>query len=69
MGILIEKNQRDMLEAVENFIRTKEHAESVVDGFQVVHDVAKPHYNIGGIVEVYRSFFDETETINKKYQI
>ena len=41
----------------------------MVDGFHVVHNVAKPRYNLGTIVDEYRVFFDETETINKKYQI
>lgn len=35
----------------------------------MVHNVAKPRYNIGTIVDEYRVFFDEIETINKKYQI
>ena len=51
------------------FLKVKENNEAVADGFQVVHNVAKPRYNIGTIVEEYRVFFDEIETINKKYQI
>lgn len=40
-----------------------------IEGFNVVHDVAKPHYHINTIVDEYKLFFEETETINKKYQI
>lgn len=40
-----------------------------IEGFNVVHDVAKPHYNLSTIVDEYRLFFEETEVINKKYQV
>lgn len=50
-------------------MKVKESNETVSDGFQVVHNVAKPRYSIGTIVDEYRVFFDEIETINKKYQI
>jgi hypothetical protein len=31
--------------------------------------VAKPHYHLNKIAEEFKFFFDETEAINKKYQI
>ena len=69
MGILIEKNQKDALEAFDKFLNVKETNEMVNDGFHVVHNVAKPRYHLNTIVEEYKVFFDEIETINKKYQI
>ena len=58
MGELVEKNQKELLETFEHFIKAKESNEAVNDGFQVVHNVAKPRYNIGTIVDEYRVFFD-----------
>lgn len=34
-----------------------------------MHDVAKPHYHLNTIVDEYKLFFEETEIINKKYQV
>ena len=36
--------------------------------FKVVHDVAKPHYDLKKLMDSFQNFFDEAEAINKKYQ-
>lgn len=69
MGLLVEKGQKDSLETFESYLKAHKGAETVVDGFQVVHNVAKPRYNLGSILNEYKVFFDETESINKKYQV
>lgn len=69
MGVLILKNQKVLLDGIEVYLESKEQPLSLIQGFSVVHDVAKPHYNLSGIVEEYRVFFEETEAINKKYQV
>ena len=58
MGVLIEKNQKDSIEFIQNFLKQKEQIETVNDGFQVVHNVAKPRYSLPTIVDEYKVFFD-----------
>lgn len=69
VGVLIEQNQKDLLEVITVYLESKEQPFNGIEGFSVVHDVAKPHYNLSTIVDEYRAFFEETETINKKYQV
>lgn len=57
MGALIEKNQRELLEIIENYLKVKEQPFITIEGFNVVHDVAKPHYHLNTIVDEYRLFF------------
>jgi len=58
MGALISKNQKPLLDAIEAYLDSKEQPLSSIEGFSVVHDVAKPHYNLSTIVDEYRAFFE-----------
>lgn len=69
MGVMIQKNQKVLLEVIEGYLESKQQPLSLIQGFSVVHDVAKPHYNLSTIVDEYVAFFEETQAINKKYQI
>lgn len=58
MGALILKNQKVLLDTIEVYLESKEQPLSSIEGFSVVHDVAKPHYNLSTIVNEYLAFFE-----------
>lgn len=57
------------MECIENYLKIKEQPYSTIEGFNVVHDVARPHYHLNTIVDEYKLFFEEAEAVNKKYQV
>ena len=68
-GKLIKKHHPETEEVINRYLNQKNSSQQTEDSFKVVHDIAKPFYSETKLLDEYKAFFDETEDLNKSYQM